>query len=71
MGPHRHKGGAPMLGAYRAGEPGPFGIYTEAPWTDDEPDLSRDALTPGACVDSGECAGLRGFEVMSPRSGRT
>ncbi len=44
-GPHRHKGGAPMLGAHRAGEPGPFGIYTEAPGTD-EPDLSRDALSP-------------------------
>lgn len=43
-----------MLGAYRAGEPGPFGIYTEAPGAD--PDLSRDALTPGACVDSVEGA---------------
>lgn len=74
-GPHRHKGGAPMLGAYRAGEPGPFGIYTEAPGTD-EPELPRDALVPGACVDSGEraeeeCAGLRGSEVMAPRTGRT
>ncbi|NUK15691.1 hypothetical protein [Streptomyces lunaelactis] len=74
-GPHRHKGGAPMLGAHRAGEPGPFGIYTEAPGTD-EPDLPRDVLSPRACVDSGdcaedECAGLRDSEVMPPRTGRT
>ncbi|KUN58790.1 hypothetical protein AQJ46_41665 [Streptomyces canus] len=64
-----------MLGACRAGEPGPFGIYTEAPGTD-ESDLSRDARTPGACVDSAECAedecaGLRGSEVMPPCAGRT
>ncbi len=26
--PHRTKGGAPLLGASRAGERGPFGLYT-------------------------------------------
>ncbi|GGR64073.1 hypothetical protein GCM10010251_95870 [Streptomyces aurantiogriseus] len=28
-GPHRQKGGAPLLGAAHAGEPGPFGTYEE------------------------------------------
>lgn len=28
---HRVKGGAPLLGASRPGEPGPFGTYEEDP----------------------------------------
>ena len=74
-GPHRQKGGAPMLGAYHAGEPGPFGIYTEALETD-QPDQSRHVLAPGVCGTpgesaEGESAGLFDSEVMPPRMGRT
>lgn len=35
--PHRHKGGAPQLGARHEGERGPFGVYAEDE-PDDEPD---------------------------------
>lgn len=64
-----------MLGAYRAGEPGPFGICTGAPGADEQ-DLTRIALAPGACGEPGEsaedeCAGLRDSEAMPPRTERT
>jgi hypothetical protein len=50
--PHRAKGGAPLLGASRDGEPGPFGPYaddnedydtvTEVPQPDSEPTVQAD-----------------------------
>lgn len=60
-----------MLGADRAGEPGPFGTYTPDPGTGGHAALCPDqGGTPGEFADD-ECAPLRGSEDVPPRTGRT